>query len=52
MLEVEITQQRSIHTTKWEIILGKSHEQNINPYFPISLRYVTVPSDQIIETER
>jgi type IV secretory pathway VirB3-like protein len=22
MLEVEITQQRSIHTTKWEIVLG------------------------------
>lgn len=25
MLEVEITQQRSIHTTKWEIVLGKYH---------------------------
>ncbi|CAF3641115.1 unnamed protein product [Rotaria sp. Silwood1] len=29
MLEVEITQQRSIHTTKWEIILGMSLYQVI-----------------------
>lgn len=51
MLEVEITQQRSIHTTKWEIILGKSHKQNNKSSFSISSRYVTVPSDQTIETE-
>ncbi|CAF5195190.1 unnamed protein product, partial [Rotaria magnacalcarata] len=29
MLEVEITQQRSIHTTKWEIVLGMSFYQVI-----------------------
>ncbi|UJR31079.1 hypothetical protein I4U23_018588 [Adineta vaga] len=29
MLEVEITQQRSIHTTKWEIVLGMSLYQVI-----------------------
>ncbi|CAF0959904.1 unnamed protein product, partial [Didymodactylos carnosus] len=29
MLEVEITQQRSIHTTKWEIVLGMNVYQVI-----------------------
>lgn len=38
MLEVEITQQRSIHTTKWEIVLGKSMKKIFHHCLPFFSR--------------
>jgi hypothetical protein len=49
MLEVEITQQRSIHTTKWEIVLGMLILilNQLNFFFIVPLTYVFVSSNKI-----